>query len=71
MACHACGIELPTSASLTDRCAAYSSQRELVRDRLQTMLPYAIGRLVYDLRNERGYEDVEVTKHSFDPKVSP
>jgi len=45
------------------------SQRDLLRDRLENMDPYAFERLICDLLTEMGYEDVEVTQPSNDKGV--
>jgi restriction system protein len=45
------------------------SQREILRERLEDMDPYAFERLIYDLLTEMGYEDVEVTQPSNDKGV--
>jgi restriction system protein len=45
------------------------SQRELLRERLENMNPYAFERLICDLLTEMGYEDVEVTQPSNDKGV--
>jgi restriction system protein len=37
------------------------SQREMLRERLENMAPYAFERLICDLLTEMGYDDVEVT----------
>ena len=45
------------------------SQREMLRERLENMDPYAFERLICDLLTEMGYEDVEVTQPSNDKGV--
>jgi restriction system protein len=45
------------------------SQREMLRERLENMDPYAFERLICDLLLEMGYEDVEVTLPSNDKGV--
>jgi restriction system protein len=45
------------------------SQRELLRERLENMNPYAFEQLICDLLTEMGYEDVEVTQPSNDKGV--
>ncbi len=45
------------------------SQRELLRERLENMDPYAFERLICDLLTEMGYEDVEVTEPSNDKGI--
>jgi len=42
------------------------SQRDLLRERLENMNPFAFERLIYDLLTEMGYEDVEVTQPTND-----
>ncbi len=44
-------------------------QRELLRDRLENLNPFAFERLVCDLLTEMGYEDVEVTQPTNDKGV--
>lgn len=45
------------------------SQRDLLRERLENMNPFAFERLICDLLVEMGYEDVEVTQPSNDKGV--
>ena len=45
------------------------SQRELLRERLENMDPFAFEHLVCDLLTEMGYEDVEVTQPTNDKGV--
>jgi len=45
------------------------SQREMLRERLENMDPYAFEQLICDLLTEMGYEDVEVTQRSNDKGV--
>ena len=45
------------------------SQRDLLRERLENMDPFAFEQLVCDLLTEMGYEDVEVTQPSNDKGV--
>ena len=45
------------------------SQREMLRERLENMDPFAFERLICDLLTEMGYEDVEVTQPSNDKGV--
>jgi restriction system protein len=45
------------------------SQRELLRERLENMHPYAFEQLICDLLTEMGYEDVQVTQPSNDKGV--
>ena len=66
---------LPDSGSdrtkeLLARVEAFNrSQREMLRERLENMDPYAFERLICDLLTEMGYEDVEVTQPSNDKGV--
>jgi restriction system protein len=45
------------------------SQRDLLRERLENMDPFAFERLIYDLLVEMGYEDVELTQPTNDKGV--
>jgi restriction system protein len=45
------------------------SQREVLRERLENMDPFAFERLICDLLTEMGYEDVEVTQPTNDKGV--
>jgi restriction system protein len=45
------------------------SQRDLLRDRLENMDPFAFERLICDLLTEMGYDDVEVTQPTNDKGV--
>jgi restriction system protein len=45
------------------------SQRDMLRERLENMDPFAFERLICDLLTEMGYEDVEVTQPSNDKGV--
>ena len=45
------------------------SQRDMLRDRLENMDPFAFERLICDLLTEMGYEDVEVTQPTNDKGV--
>lgn len=63
------GLADPERA-VTRAIAEYNrSQRQAVRDRLARMKPSAFERLVRDLLEEMGYDDVEVTKQSGDKGV--
>jgi restriction system protein len=45
------------------------SQRDMLRDRLENMDPFAFERLICDLLTEMGYDDVEVTQPTNDKGV--
>jgi restriction system protein len=45
------------------------SQRDMLRERLENMDPFAFERLICDLLTEMGYEDVEVTQPTNDKGV--
>jgi restriction system protein len=45
------------------------SQRDMLRDRLENMDPFAFERLICDLLTEMGYEDVQVTQPTNDKGV--
>src|SRR5262245_17420711 len=45
------------------------TQRDLLRERLENMNPFAFERLIRDLLTEMGYEDVEVTQPTNDKGV--
>jgi restriction system protein len=45
------------------------TQRDLLRERLENMNPFAFEHLICDLLNEMGYEDVEVTQPTNDKGV--
>jgi restriction system protein len=63
-------VEDARRRQVLDAMKAYNDdQRELLREQLSTMHPYAFERLVRDLLEAMGYEDVTVTKQSGDKGV--
>jgi restriction system protein len=63
-------VEDDRRRQVLDAMKAYNDdQRELLREQLSTMHPYAFEQLVRDLLEAMGYEDVTVTKQSGDKGV--